>query len=72
MALKYIWWLLPPANEVWGKVICLQVCVCPQGGRAGYLVWRVPGPGESWSQGGAWSRGLAPGGGGVCSGGGSW
>ena len=23
--------LLPPANEVWGKVICLQVCVCPQG-----------------------------------------
>ena len=24
--------LLPPANEVWGKVICLQVCVCPQGG----------------------------------------
>ena len=25
-------YLLPPANEVWGKVICLQVCVCPQGG----------------------------------------
>ena len=24
--------LLPPANEVWGKVICLQACVCPQGG----------------------------------------
>ena len=24
--------MLPPANEVWGKVICLQVCVCPQGG----------------------------------------
>ena len=23
--------LLPPANEVWSKVICLQVCVCPQG-----------------------------------------
>ena len=23
---------LPPANEVWGKVICLQVCVCLQGG----------------------------------------
>ena len=22
---------LPPTNEVWGKVICLQVCVCPQG-----------------------------------------
>ena len=24
--------LLPPANEVWGKVICLQACVCPKGG----------------------------------------
>ena len=23
---------LPPANEVWGRVICLQACVCPQGG----------------------------------------
>ena len=23
---------LPPANEVWGKVICLQASVCPQGG----------------------------------------
>ena len=23
--------LLPSANEVWDKVICLQVCVCPQG-----------------------------------------
>ena len=23
---------LPPANEVWCKVICLQACVCPQGG----------------------------------------
>ena len=22
---------LLPANEVWGKVICLQVSVCPQG-----------------------------------------
>ena len=41
--------LVPPVNEVWGKVICLQVCVCPQGG-----AWSqgVPGPG-----GGAWSRG---------------
>ena len=31
---------LPPANEVWGKVICLQVCACPRGG-----VWSrgVPG-----------------------------
>ena len=24
--------LLPPVNEVCGNVICLQVCVCPQGG----------------------------------------
>ena len=23
---------LPPANEVWGKVICLQACFCSQGG----------------------------------------
>ena len=22
---------LPPVNEVWVKVICLQVCVCPHG-----------------------------------------
>ena len=22
---------LPPASEVWGKVICLQACVCPRG-----------------------------------------
>ena len=42
--------LLPPANKVWGKVICLQVCVCPQGGG-----WSrgVPGP-----SGGAWSCGV--------------
>ena len=33
---------LPPANEVWGKVICLQVCVCPQGE---YLTRYPPGPG---------------------------
>ena len=47
--------LLPPANEVWGKVIYLQVCVCPQVGS--YLVpGGVPGPGEAWSQ-----RGLIPG-----------
>ena len=24
--------LLPPVNEVCGNVICLQVCICPQGG----------------------------------------
>ena len=38
--------LLPPANEVWGKVICLQVCVCPRGG-----VCMVPG--GAWSLGGS-------------------
>ena len=26
------WCSLPPANEVWGKVVFLQVSVCPQGG----------------------------------------
>ena len=45
--------LLLPANEVWGKVICLQVCVCPQG---------VPGLRRSGSGGlvlgGAWSQGV--------------
>ena len=52
--------LLPPENEVWGKVICLQVCVCVSTG--------VPGPGGVWSQGvsgagGAWSQGVpGPGG----------
>ena len=41
--------LLPPANEVRGKVICLQVCVCPQG--------------VAWSRGGVWSQGVfGPGG----------
>ena len=33
MSLLARWnWFLPPANEVWGKVICLQASVCPQGG----------------------------------------
>ena len=36
-------YFLLPANEVWGKVICLQVCVCPQGG---CLVRGVPAPGR--------------------------
>ena len=56
--------LLPPANEVWGKVICLQVCVCPRGGAwsGGCLVWGGLVPWGAWSQGGAWSRGcLVPG-----------
>ena len=58
-------------NEVWGKVICLQVCGCPQGGclvrgsgawSGGCLVWRgVPGPGgkgRGWwvPERGAWWR----------------
>ena len=47
---------LSPASKVWGKVICLQVCVCPRGGagpggclvRGGCLVpGGVPGPGGS-------------------------
>ena len=42
--------LLPSANEVWDKVICLQECVCPQG---------VPGPGTRLV--GVLSRGV-PGG----------
>ena len=45
---------LPPTNEVWDKVICLQVCVCPWGG--GAWSWGVPGPGGAWSRGGAWWR----------------
>ena len=47
-------YLLPPANEVWDKVICLQVCVCPQGGLLpGCLV-----PGGAWSQGGVCGQGV--------------
>ena len=57
---------VPPANEVWGKIICLQVCVCPQGG---CLVpggvpdpSGVPGPrGVSGPGGGAWWRSLRDG-----------
>ena len=47
--------LLPPANEVWGKVICLQVSVCPQGGAWSGGAWSrgVPGPGGTWSWGSA-------------------
>ena len=64
--------LLPPANEVWCKVICLQVCVCQQGGG----VWsrgdawsRGSGLGSGvWSQGGACSQGV-PGLGGLVPGG---
>ena len=34
---KYNVTLLPPANDVWGKVIFSQASVCPQGG-----VWQTP------------------------------
>ena len=56
---------VPPANEVWGKIICLQVCVCPQGGAwsrgeclipVGCLV-----PGGCLVLGGAWWRPLRDG-----------
>ena len=48
--------LLPPANEVWGKVICLQACVCPQWGGG------LPGLGGSAPWGGAcFQRGGVPG-----------
>ena len=44
-----VWcWLLPPANEVWGKVICLQACVCPRGDACSR---GVPGTGGAWSGG---------------------
>ena len=58
---------LPPANEVWGKVICLQVCVCQQGGACFGGVWSggsgagwVPGPRGVPALGGACSRGVWP------------
>ena len=54
--------LLPPANEVWGNVICLQVCVCPQGGclvPGGAWSWRVHGPRGCMVLGGC----MVPGGG---------
>ena len=75
---------IPPANEIWGKVICLQACVCPQGGclvpggacSERGLVW---GGACSW---GIWSGGclvlggcLLPGGsgpGGMPAPGGAW
>ena len=38
---------LPSANEVWGKVIFLQACVCPRGGVSGPRVV-VPAPGGWW------------------------
>ena len=51
--------LLPPANEVWGKVICLHLSVILSTGGSGprgCLVWGVPGPrGIAWSRGGACS-----------------
>ena len=43
--------LLPPANEVWGKVIFSQVSVCPQ---RGLCMMSLP----VWS---LWGGGLCPG-----------
>ena len=57
--------LLPPANEVWGKVICLTACVCPRGGVwSGGDAWSqgMPGLGGAWSQGGACLVGCLVGG----------
>ena len=51
--------LLPPANEVWGKVICLQACVCHQGW-GGICSW------------GVCSRGVHGPGGCMVPGGGAW
>ena len=50
--------LLPPANEVWGKVICLQVCVCPRGGAWSGGMSSLGGlvPWGAWSH--AWSWGC--------------
>ena len=62
---------LPPANEVWGKVICLQVSVTlftgggggsgPGGSGPG---WGVPGPGVRLVLGGGPGPGGVPGPGG--------
>ena len=49
-------YLLPPANEVWGKVTCLQACVCPRG----VCAWSrggLYGPGGlTWCGGSSWWR----------------
>ena len=45
--------LLPPANEVWGKVIFSQACVKNFVHRGG--AWSG---GAAWSRGGAWFRGV--------------
>ena len=41
------------ANEVWSKVICLQVCVCPQGG-----AWSDPGGSGPTAAGGTHPTGM--------------
>ena len=54
--------LLPPANEVWGKVMFSQVFVCPQGGwLASQHASKVTWPGGSASGGVLHPRGLQPG-----------
>ena len=61
--------LLPPTNEVWGKVIFLHLFVILFTGGGvclvqGGLLRGVPGPGGgclAWSRRGPWSRGRVPG-----------
>ena len=51
----YDYHVLPPANEVWGKVIFLHLSVI-------LFTGGVPGPGRGVWSGGAWSRGWLVGG----------
>ena len=59
---KILTMFLPPANEVWGKVICLHLSVILSTGRCmvrGVPGLRgVPGPAACLVQGGTWSRGM--------------
>ena len=54
MWLYWISGLLPPANEVWGKVISLQASVCTQGGVPDQV--HPPGPGTTPRSRPPWSR----------------
>ena len=61
------WQSLPPANEVWGKVIFSQACVKNSVQGVCACSWGPPGPGVCLllgvpsRGGGAWSGGLVPG-----------
>ena len=68
--------LLPPANEVWGKVMFSQVFVCPQWGRGVCIQWGQPGGGRVCLHGGILIGGVCiqwgqPGGGSAYMGGSS-